>query len=291
MDSAPPALYNPGMTRSFLKMHGLGNDFVVFDARRLPLELPAAVVRAVADRRTGVGCDQLIVIEPARTSGTAAFMRIRNADGGEVSACGNASRCVALLLMTETGDDHVALETKAGRLEARRRADGLVTVDMGPALLDWREIPLLHPADTLSLDVAHGPLSAPVAVSMGNPHAVFFVPDVEEIALAEAGPILEHHPLFPQRTNVEIVQVLAPGRLRMRVWERGAGITSACGTGACATLVAAARRGLTGRSAEVVLDGGSLEIEWLPDNHVLMTGPATTSFSGTLAPELLAGTD
>lgn len=283
------ALYNRTMMRSFLKMHGLGNDFVVFDARRVPLDLPVAAVRAVADRRTGVGCDQLIVIEAPRTLGTAAFMRIRNADGSEVSACGNASRCVAALLMTEAASDHVALETKAGRLEARLTTDGRVSVDMGPARLDWREIPLAQPADTLSLDIAHGPLSAPVAVSMGNPHAVFFVPDVEVIPLAELGPVLERHPLFPERTNVEIVQVLAPGRLRMRVWERGAGITRACGTGACATLVAAARRGLSGRSAQVVLDGGVLDIDWASDGHIFMTGPVATSFSGTLSPDLLAG--
>ena len=282
MDSGPPAHYNPGMMRSFLKMHGLGNDFVVFDARTAPFELPLAAVRAIAERRTGVGCDQLIVIEPAQSAGTAAFMRIRNADGSEVAACGNASRCVAALLMAETGRDHIVIETKAGQLEASRRPDGRVTVNMGLARLDWREIPLAQPADTLALDVAHGLLSAPVAVSMGNPHAVFFVPDVEGVALAEVGPVLEHHPLFPERTNVEIVQVLAPGKLRMRVWERGTGITRACGTGACATLVAAVRRGLSGRGAEVVLDGGSLEIEWLADGHVLMTGPVATSFSGTL---------
>jgi diaminopimelate epimerase len=278
------------MTLAFIKMHGLGNDFVVFDARETALSLSPAAVRAVADRRTGVGCDQLIVIEPPRTPGTAAFMRIRNADGSEVAACGNASRCVAALLMAEAGRDRVTLETRAGRLEAGRRADVHVTVDMGVAKLDWQEIPLAGPADTNALEIGQGPLSRPVAVSMGNPHAVFFVPDAEAVALSEVGPVLEHHPMFPERANIEVAQVLGPGRLRMRVWERGTGITRACGTGACAVLVAAARRGLTGRSAEVVLDGGRLEITWRDDGHVLMTGPAATSFSGRLAPGLLEET-
>ncbi len=286
MDFGASPLYKAGMTLPFLKMHGLGNDFVVFDARPAPLGLTLAAVRAVADRRTGVGCDQLIIIEPPQTPDTAAFMRIHNADGSEVSACGNASRCVAALLMAETGLDRVALATKAGRLEASRDSRGQITVDMGPARLDWREIPLAEAAETDALEISHGPLNRPVAVSMGNPHAVFFVPDVDAVPLAEVGPVLEHHPMFPERANIEVAQVLGPGRLRMRVWERGTGITRACGTGACAVLVAAARRGLTGRSAEVVLDGGVLAITWRADGHVLMTGPATTSFSGRLAPEL-----
>ena len=287
MDSDRHAAYKSGMTIPFIKMHGLGNDFVVIDARGAPLELSAAAVRAISDRRTGVGCDQLIVIEPPQSAGTAAFMRIRNADGSEVSACGNATRCVARLLMEESDRAQTTIETRAGRLEASAPGDGRITVNMGLARLDRREIPLAVPADTYRLELTQGPLSAPVAVSMGNPHAVFFVADAEAVALAEHGPLVEHHPLFPERTNVEIVQVLSPSRLRMRVWERGTGITSACGTGACAALVAAARRGLSGRKAELVLDGGSLEIEWLADGHVLMTGPAAIAFTGTLAPELL----
>ena len=295
MDSDRHAAYKAGMTIPFIKMHGLGNDFVVIDARRAPLTLSAAAVRAISDRRTGVGCDQLILIEPPESAGTAAFMRIRNADGSEVSACGNASRCVARLLMAESGRDRLTIETRAGRLEASAAdrfeagsvGGGRITVDMGPAGLDWREIPLAVPADTYSLEITQGPLANPVAVSMGNPHAVFFVPDAEAVALAEHGPLVEHHPLFPERTNVEVVEVLSPSKLRMRVWERGTGITDACGTGACAALVAAARRGLTGRHAELVLDGGSLDIEWLENGHVLMTGPAAISFTGTLAAELL----
>ena len=287
MDSDRHAAYKSGMTIPFIKMHGLGNDFVVIDVRGRPLELPAAAVRAISDRRTGVGCDQLILIEPPKSAGTAAFMRIRNADGSEVSACGNATRCVARLLMEEGRSRHLAIETRAGRLDAGSGEDGRVTVNMGLAGLDWREIPLAVPADTYGLEIVQGPLSNPVAVSMGNPHAVFFVPDAEAVALAEHGPLVEHHPLFPERTNVEVVEVLSPTRLRMRVWERGTGITSACGTGACAALVAAVRRGLSERKAELVLDGGSLEIEWLADGHVLMTGPAAISFTGTLAAELV----
>ena len=272
----------------FVKMHGLGNDFVVLDARASGLALSPAAVRAVADRHRGVGCDQLIVIEPARGSTSDAWMTIYNPDGSESGACGNATRCVAWLLMGQSGDDKVVIETKAGLLDAEARGEGLVAVDMGRARLDWREIPLAEARDPLHLGIGAGPLADPVGVSMGNPHAVFFVDDVAAIDLAALGPVLEHHALFPERANIEIVQVLGPERLRMRVWERGAGITQACGTGACATLVAAARRGLCARKAEVVLDGGSLFIEWLADDHVLMTGPVAVAFSGTLEPSLLS---
>jgi diaminopimelate epimerase len=276
------------MTILFRKMHGLGNDFVVIDARHQELALDAAQARRIADRRAGVGCDQLILIEPARDPLADAFMRIRNPDGTEVEACGNATRCVASLLMAETGRDQVVIQTVAGLLDAEASPGGRVAVDMGPARLDWREIPLAEAKDTLHLGISLGPLSDPVGVNMGNPHAVFFVPDAEAIDLAALGPPLERHALFPAKVNVEVVQVLSPTRLRMRVWERGAGITQACGSGACAAVVAAARRGIAERKATVMLDGGALEIEWLKDGHVLMTGPVATSFTGTLAPELLA---
>lgn len=272
----------------FVKMHGLGNDFVVLDIRRSGLILTADAVRAIADRRRGVGCDQLIVVEPPRGDSSAAWMTIYNPDGSESGACGNATRCVAWLLMGETGTDRAVIETRAGLLKAEARGDQMVAVDMGPARLDWRDIPLAEARDTLHLGIGLGPLSDPVGVSMGNPHAVFFVPDVADVNLSSVGSGLEHHPLFPERANIEIVQVLGPEKLRMRVWERGAGITQACGTGACASLVAAARRGLTTRKAEVVLDGGSLFIEWLADDHVLMTGPVALAFQGTLDPSLLA---
>jgi diaminopimelate epimerase len=216
-------------------------------------------------------------------------MRIRNADGGEVAACGNASRCVASLLMAEKKTEHVIIETAAGLLDAEARGDGSVSVDMGRVSFDWRDIPLSKPADTLHLDVSAGPLRDGVAVNVGNPHAVYFVADAAAVPLEAVGPIIENHTMFPERTNVEVAEVLGPERIRLRVWERGVGVTRACGSGACATLVAAARRGLTGRNAEVVLDGGRLSIEWLKDDHVLMTGPVATSFTGTLDAALLAG--
>ncbi|MBB6249616.1 diaminopimelate epimerase [Nitrospirillum iridis] len=279
------------MARRFLKMHGLGNDFVVLDARDTPLSLTGAQARVLADRRFGVGCDQIIILEPPQSAGADVFMRILNPDGSESGACGNATRCVASLVAAEgMGRDRLTVETISGLLPAVRHADGLVTVDMGPARLDWRQIPLAEPADTLSLDVGAGPLSAPCAVNMGNPHAVFFVDDAEAVDLASWGPRLEHHTAFPQRANIEVATVVAPGRVRMRVWERGAGITLACGSGACATLVAAVRRGLTGRRAEIVMDGGVLTIEWREsDGHVLMTGPVATAFSGELDESLLSG--
>lgn len=273
--------------RPFVKMHGLGNDFIVFDARQAPLALSNEQVRALADRKTGIGCDQLIVIEPARNSLADAWMTIRNADGSEVSACGNATRCVADRLMRESGSRGVILETRAGLLDCKAAGDGLVAVDMGPARLDWRDIPVAEPCDTLHLPLGLETLQDPVGVSVGNPHAVFFVAEAEAIDLTRLGPMLEHHPFFPERANIEAVQVLSRDRLRMRVWERGVGITRACGTGACAVLVAAARRGLTDRKAEVVLDGGILTIEWLKDDHILMTGPAATAFAGTVDPSLL----
>ena len=266
----------------FTKMHGLGNDFVVFAARRVPLALDAAQARAIADRRTGVGCDQLVVLEAPRNGGTDAYLRFWNQDGGEVAACGNGTRCAARLLLDETGTDRVVLETDAGPLAASEGGGGQVRVDMGPARLDWREIPLARAMDTLHVGIGAGPLSDAVAVNMGNPHAVFFVDDAEAVPLGEIGPGLETDLLFPERANIGVAQRLASDRLRLRVWERGAGLTNACGTGACAAAVAGVRRGLTGRSVTVVLDGGELGIVWREDGHVEMTGPTAASFSGVL---------
>lgn len=268
--------------RSFVKMHGLGNDFAVFDARVEALALTPERIRAIADRREGVGCDQLIVMEPPRDSQADVFMRIYNADGTESGACGNATRCIARLIMDEKSVSQVIVETVAGLLDAEEAGRGLVAVDMGPARLDWREIPLAEARDTLHLGLAAGPLRDPVGVGMGNPHAVFFVDDVAAVDLEKLGPGLETDPLFPEYCNIEAAQVISPTTIRMRVWERGSGVTRACGTGACATLVAAARRGLTGRKADVILDGGALSIEWQPDGHVLMTGPVAFSFRGEL---------
>ncbi len=268
------------MRLPFTKMHGLGNDFVVIDARSRPLGLSEEQKRRIADRRRGIGCDQLIVLEPSARADV--FMRIFNPDGSEAGACGNATRCVSGRLMAERGVERIVVETISGLLQTTASDNGAITVDMGEARTDWREIPVAQECDTLHLPVRLGPLLDPVGVNVGNPHAVFFVPDVATIDLEKLGPELEHAPLFPERANIEIVQRLASGRLRMRVWERSAGITQACGSGACATLVAAARRGITGRKAEVVLDGGTLTIEWLANNHVLMTGGWTTSFQGEI---------
>jgi diaminopimelate epimerase len=273
--------------RHFIKMHGLGNDFVVLDRRAGGKALDGAVARAVADRHLGVGCDQVIVIEPSETGVADAAMRIFNADGSEVGACGNATRCVASLLFRESGTDHVTIETDAGLLDAAAAPGGLVTVDMGPVRTEWRDIPVAEALDTLHMGIAEGPLSDPVGVNVGNPHAVFFVDDAAKIPLDKVGPKLERHRLFPERANIGVAQILSPTRLRLRVWERGTGITLACGTGACAAAVAAHRRNLTGRKVEVLVDGGALAIEWAEDGHVLMTGPAATSFTGDLDQALL----
>ena len=272
----------------FTKMHGCGNDFVVIDARAAAVTLNEGALSAIADRRRGVGCDQIVIVEPARNGAADVYFRFHNADGSAAGACGNGTRCVAAALMTETGTDRIAIETVAGLLAATLRPDGLVAVDMGPAMLDWRDIPLAEEMDTLHLDVTVGPLGDPVAVGMGNPHCVFFVADAEAVELDELGPRIENHALFPERTNVEVAMVLAPDRIRLRVWERGAGLTQACGSGACAVLVASHRRDLTGRAAEIEVDGGVLGVEWRDDNHVILTGPVATSFTGELDEEALA---
>jgi diaminopimelate epimerase len=274
------------VTTPFMKMHGLGNDFVVLDGRAHPMRIDPERARAISDRRLGVGCDQLIVVHPPRDPGAEAFMQILNADGDEVEACGNASRCVADLLMRESGRDGAVIETVYGLLPAERVEGGLVAVDMGLARARWDEIPLAGETDTDHVDIEVGPFSDGCAVNIGNPHIVFFVDDMDLIAFEEYGPLVEKHPLFPRRVNVEAVQVLARDRLRMRVWERGVGVTRACGSGACASLVAAARRGLSERKAEVILDGGPLVIEWLENGHVRMAGPVALSFTGELAPYL-----
>ncbi|HLI64887.1 MAG TPA: diaminopimelate epimerase [Caulobacteraceae bacterium] len=277
------------MGRPFLKMNGLGNDFVVVDARdesRYGAFAPGPeTVRAIADRAAGVGCDQLIAIEPSATA--EAFVRFWNADGGEVAACGNGSRCVGWLLMQASGRDEAVFETAAGALRARR-AGGAITLDMGAPGLGWRDIPLAEEMDTRGVELQVGPIDDPIlhtpgCVSMGNPHVVFFVPDVAAAPVREVGPMIENHPLFPERTNVGFAQILAPDRIRLRVWERGVGETRACGTGACAALVAACRRGLAGRAASVELTDGPLQIEWREaDDHVLMTGPIAVEFEGQL---------
>ncbi len=280
------------MTQPFLKMHGLGNDFVVLDARGGSLELTPARRRAIADRRRGVGCDQLIVLEPPTDRDADVFMRIYNPDGGEAGACGNATRCVASMLMDERKTDHVTVQTISGLLESQKTGQGVnglpvIAVDMGPALLDWREIPVATACDTNHMPVGLGPLQDPVGTNMGNPHATFFVDDLAAIPLEELGPKLEHDRFFPERANIGVAQKVGDGKLRLRVWERGTGLTLACGSGACAALVAASRRGLVDRKAEVVVDGGTLTVEWLRDGHVLMTGDIAFAFKGELDSSLL----
>ncbi|MBV9758071.1 MAG: diaminopimelate epimerase [Alphaproteobacteria bacterium] len=271
------------MLARFVKMHGLGNDFVVFDERTGPLGLTAARAAAIADRHTGIGCDQLISIEPAPAgSGADAAMRIRNADGSEAGACGNATRCVAELLLRDSGAHAGTIRTAAGNLSVERLPDGLIRVDMGEPRLHWRDIPLARAMDTLHVDLYAGEFGPPAACSMGNPHATFFVADLDRVPVAALGPELERASLFPDRANIGFAQVLAPDRLRLRVWERGAGLTRACGSGACAALVNAHRRGLAGRRAAVLLDGGELGLEWRDNDHVLMTGPVATAFRGTI---------
>ena len=267
------------MSLPFLKMHGAGNDFVVLDARPAELKLSAAAIRLIADRRLGVGCDQLIIIEPADDADV--FMRIMNADGSESGACGNATRCVAALIAEETGARYLTIRTISGLLRAEILGPGLVEVDMGAPKLEWEEIPLSAPADTLHLNLSLGPVADPAACSMGNPHATFFVNDFQ-LPIDSIGPSLEKNRIFPERANIGFAVVERPDRIRLRVWERGAGLTLACGSGACAALVNAHRRGLTGRRATVAMDGGELLITWAESGHVMMRGPAVTAFAGVL---------
>ena len=280
---------------SFLKMNGLGNDFVVIDGRAEPVRLSYEQRHAIGDRAVGVGCDQLIIMEPAQPGGADVFMRIYNGIGEEVDACGNAARCIAHLVMEETGKDRVSIETNAGLLVGARCDDPqMVSIDMGRPRLKWDEIPLAEEfRDTRRIELQIGPIDAPIlhspgVVNMGNPHAVFFVGDVEAHDLAAIGPMLEHHPMFPERANISLAHATAPDAITVKTWERGAGLTKACGTAACAVLVAAARLNMTGRKAAVTLPGGPLTIEWREtDDHVLMSGPYALDYGGTIPPELL----
>ncbi len=278
----------------FRKMNGLGNEILVLDARTAPVRLSPDIVRRLAGPASGLGFDQVMTLEPSRI-GADVRTRIYNADGDEVEACGNGSRCIGWLVMRETGRGDASIETKAGLLLAfDGGAPETVTVDMGAPRLRWDEIPLSEPfADTRAIELQVGPIDAPIlhspsAVNMGNPHAVFWVDDVEAYDLGRIGPMLEHHPLFPERANISLAQVTSRESLTLKVWERGAGLTRACGTAACAAAVAAHRKRLTGRRVAVTLPGGTLHIEWRgSDGHVLMTGPVETEFEGVLTPEML----
>ncbi len=267
-------------------MNGLGNEFIIVDLRADAAALNGDDIRKASDRKTGPGCDQFITIEH-RKGHDGVFMGVWNADGSEVGACGNASRCVAWLLMEETGADEATLSTLPGSLHAWRVGERRIAVDMGEPKFGWREIPLSEQMDdTRFVDVKLGPIDKPVlwgpsAVNVGNPHCVFFVPDAEAQALDRFGPMIEHHPLFPDRVNVSVAQVLSKHAIRLRVWERGVGITKACGTAACAAVVAANRRRLTARKVTVTLDGGDLAIEWREnDNRIIMTGPIALDGEG-----------
>ncbi len=265
--------------RRFHKMHGLGNDFVVLDARQQPLALDARRARAVADRRTGVGCDQLILLE--RSDVADLRMRIFNADGGEVEACGNAARCVTLL---EGGEPRI--ETLGGVIVGRANGAG-ASIDMGEPRFGWQEIPLAYAMDTRLMPVGWEELQAPFAVNVGNPHAIFFVEDANAVELERLGPMIENDPLFPDRINVNVASSES-GAIRLRVWERGAGLTQACGTGACATAVAAISLGHATSPVEVRLPGGTLSIEWQRGGRVRMSGPAAHVFTGEIDLETLA---
>lgn len=257
----------------FRKMHGLGNDFVVIDARETPVAMTARRAATLADRCTGIGCDQLIVLEPSSIADVR--MRIFNHDGGEVEACGNASRAVGLLL-----GGTQAIETLGGLIRSESHDSG-VSVDMGEPRFGWQDIPVSYAMDTLAMPLAWDALETPVGVNVGNPHAIFFVADADAVALQELGPLIEHDPVFPERVNVNVASVVGPDHLKLRVWERGVGLTRACGTGACATAVAAMRRKLTGRKVRVDLPGGPLIISWPEGSSIEMTGPATLSFEGS----------
>lgn len=265
----------------FMKMHGLGNDFVVIDRRQGGMPLSAGLVAAIADRHRGVGFDQLAVIEPAEDAD--ARLVFYNADGSLSATCGNATRCIARHLIDQTGRRELTLVTERGRLSARDAGEGLTSVNMGPPILDWRGVPLADDVDLDRLPIA----GEPVATGMGNPHCTFFVDDAEAVDLETFGPEHEHHPLFPERTNVQVAHLAGPDRVRMRVWERGTGLTLASGSSSCAVAVAAARRGLTGRSVTILLDGGELRIDWREDG-VWMTGPTAHVFDGVFTAAFLA---
>lgn len=265
---------------TFHKMHGLGNDFVVIDRRGHPHDVTPALVAALADRHRGVGFDQLAVLDA--DPGADARLTFYNADGSVSSACGNATRCIARLLMDETGATKLILRTGHADLEAREAGDGLTRVNMGPPQLHWADIPLAEAVDTDELPIEGGP----VATGMGNPHCTFFVEDAGLIPLEDWGPRYEHHPLYPERTNVQVAHLVGPDHLRMRVWERGVGVTLASGSSSCAVAVAAARRGITGRQVRIDLDGGTLHIDWAEDG-VWMTGPTAHVFTGTLTRSFL----
>jgi diaminopimelate epimerase len=272
----------------FAKMNGLGNEICVLDARDDHMPLTPEIVAALSDGQKGIGFDQLMVLERPKNALADVYTSIWNKDGTMVNACGNGARCVAWYVMQESGQPSLVIETAAGLLGASRAGDHLISVDMGEPGLDWTQIPMAERMDTVRIELQVGPLDDPImhgpgCVSMGNPHVVFFVHDAEIAPVEKVGPMIEHHPLFPQSVNVGFAEIVSREHIRLRVWERGAGLTKACGTGACAALVAAVRRRLCDRVARVQVDGGDLTIEWrATDNHVIMTGPVELETEGTI---------
>ena len=263
----------------FLKMHGLGNDFVVIDARERNIELSDKIISGIADRHFGVGFDQLAVISTGESD---AHLSFYNSDGSESFACGNATRCIARYLMDESSNENLTLTTKHGTIPAVDLGNGVTSVNMGQPGLEWNKVPLSENIQTLELPIE----GSPTATGMGNPHCTFFVEDAEKINLEEMGPKFENHHLFPERTNVQFASISAPDQIRMRVWERGVGVTLASGSSSCATAVAANRRGLTGKKVQIKLDGGVLNINWAVDG-VWMTGPTMHVFTGSFSKEFL----
>ncbi len=271
------------MQLRFDKMHGLGNDFVVLDRQQQDFALPVSALTWIADRQRGIGCDQVIVIDPPDNSAAAVFMRIYNRDGTEAEACGNGTRCIAAKMMAETGASQLTIQSIAGLLHAGKAENGQVQVDMGPARLAWQEIPLADAIDTLHVPLAVAGFSFDaVCTNMGNPHATLFFNDLGAVDLPGLGPLLEKLPIFPQGANVGFVQIVDRSRMIFRVWERGSGATLACGSAACGAVVGAIRRGLTEQRVTVELQYGELIIEWREDGHVLMNGPVAHSFSGVI---------
>ena len=266
----------------FRKMHGLGNDFVIFDARKLNIKITKFEISILADRKTGLGFDQLLIMRPSKI-GNDIFMSVYNASGETVETCGNGARCIAKILINESNKTKVKIDTLGGVIEAYKNNNGLITANLSSPKFKWNEIPLSHDEDTLNLSLGIKGIPTATIVNVGNPHAVFFVKDIKNVNLKEIGPKIELHEIFPKKTNVEFAQIINKNHIRMRVWERGVGITQACGTGACATLVAAVRKNLTNRNSKITLDGGDLFVEWTINNNIKMTGPALSSFSGLIS--------
>ena len=286
LDDYKPPMIND---RKFLKMHGLGNDFVVLDARKDSFDIEIVEIQAISDRNIGIGCDQILVLKNSERADV--FMQIYNSDGTESGACGNGARCIAQHMMKELGRDNITIETQTGVLESFDGGEGMLTVDMGLARIEWQEIPLSEERDTLHLDIEIADESDPegdpllwdpAAVNVGNPHLVFLVKNPDVVDLKKIGPLLEHSKLFPEGVNVSLAKVTGDDTIKLRVWERGAGETLACGSAACAALVVSARVGATGRSAVVDLPGGPVGVNWRDDGHVLLSGSAHTVYEGTL---------